>query len=81
MQDNELQGLWEPAIEAELRYLAKTALKGQWVNTLEGRGSAELPMQHYLNDKALCQDSLNTLLFATFPWLRLTCYLNVFSCL
>lgn len=69
---------WEPAIEEELRYLAKTALKGQRVNKLEGRGSAELPMWHYLNDKALCQDSLNTLLCATFPWLRLMCHLNVF---
>lgn len=43
VKDNKLQGLWEPAIEAELRYLAKT-LEGQWGITLEGRGSAELPM-------------------------------------
>lgn len=43
-EDNELQGLWEPAIAAELRYLAKT-LKGQQEIALEGRGSAELCMR------------------------------------
>lgn len=43
-EDNELQGLWEPAIAAGLRYLAKT-LKGQQEIALEGRGSAELCMR------------------------------------
>lgn len=42
MKDNELQGLWEPTIAAELRYHAKTTLKGQQEIMLDRRGSAGL---------------------------------------
>lgn len=42
MKDNEFQGLWEPAIAAELRYHARTTLKGQREIMLDGRRSAGL---------------------------------------